>query len=108
MACVTPRLPQIVKVYPLEDSTQTSVEYVGARLNFKLGEEADHNSLQLFIDGVDVTKQSWQVGSRDAPSSKWRIAYTVNFSKPGKHRAEIRFKSKDGTIKSYSWSFSVK
>ncbi len=108
MACVTPRLPQVIEVYPSEDSTQTSVQYIGAKLNFQLGEEADYGSLQLFIDGVDVTNKSRVGGTRDMPPSRWRIGYKIDFSKPGNHRAEIRFHSKDGTIKSYSWSFSVK
>ena len=108
MACVIPHLPQVIEVYPSEDSTQTSVQYVGAKLNFQLGEEADYSSLRLFIDGVDVTNQSRIGGTRDVPPSRWRIGYTSNFSEPGKHHAEIRFQSQNGEKKSYSWSFLVK
>lgn len=108
MAGAIPRPPQLVEVYPCEDSTQTSVQYVGARLNFRLGEEADYSSLRLFIDGVDVTNQSRIGGTRDVPPSKWKIVSTSNFSEPGKHDAEIRFQSKNGEIRSYRWSFLVK
>jgi hypothetical protein len=108
MAGAIPRPPQVIEVYPCEDSTQTYMQYVGARLNFRLGEKADYSSLRLFIDGVDVTNQSRIGGTRDVPPSRWGIGYTSNLSKPGKHHAEIRFQSKNGEIKSYSWSFLVK
>ncbi|MBW4667617.1 MAG: hypothetical protein KME60_09320 [Cyanomargarita calcarea GSE-NOS-MK-12-04C] len=108
MASSVPRPPQLLEVFPAENSVQTSVQFVGAALNFRLGEEAERGSVQLFFDGIDVTKQARIGGTRDWPQSYYKISYTPNSWKLGIHCAEIRFRTIDGTTKSYSWSFSIK
>ncbi|MCC5616192.1 hypothetical protein LC605_14170 [Nostoc sp. CHAB 5836] len=108
MASSAPRPPQLLEVFPAENLAQTSVEFVGAALNFSLGEEAERGSVQLFVDGVDVTKQAQISGTRDWPQSYYKISYTPNSFELGIHCAEIRFRTTDGTTKSYSWSFSIK
>jgi hypothetical protein len=108
MASSAPRPAQLLEVFPPEESTQTYVQYVAAALSFRLGEEADPTSVQLFVDGVDVTTQSQIGNTRDWPISHLEIGYTPNFSETGTHRAEVRFRTLDGKTKSYSWSFSIK
>ncbi|MBD1839692.1 hypothetical protein H6F78_13300 [Coleofasciculus sp. FACHB-64] len=108
MASSAPRPAQLLQVFPPEESTQTYVQYVAAALSFKLGEQADPRSVQLFVDGVDVTSQSRIGNTRDWPISHLEIGYTPNFSESGTHHAEVRFRTLDGKTKSYRWSFSVK
>ena len=108
MGSSAPPPPQLLEVFPTENSAQTSVQFVGAALNFKLGEEAEPRSVQLFVNGVDVTKQARISGTRDWPQSYYKISYTPNDFQLGINCAEIRFRTIDNTTKSYSWSFSVK
>jgi len=108
IASAKPRPPQILEVFPAEKSTQPSVEFVGAVLNFQLGENAGPHSIQLFVNEVDVTKQSRRGGTRDWPPSHYVIRYTPSSLQPGKHTAELRFQTTVGTKQSYSWSFSIK
>ncbi len=108
MASSAPRPTQLLKVFPAENSAQTSVQFVGAALNFTLGEEAERGSMQLFVDGVDVTKQARISGTRDWPQSYYKISYTPSSFQLGIHCAEIRFRTTDNTTKSYSWYFSIK
>lgn len=84
------------------------MENVSAAFNFQLGEQGDASSLQMFVDGVDVTSKAIKVGTRDWPSSDFNITYTRNFSEPGTHNSQVRFRTLDGKTKSYSWSFSIK
>ena len=107
MGSSAPPPPQILEVFPTENSAQTSVQFVGAALNFRLGEEAERGSVQLFVNGVDVTKQARIGGTRDWPQSYYRISYTPNSFQLGINCAEIRFRTIDNTTKSYSWSFSI-
>jgi hypothetical protein len=99
--------PQLLKVFPPEESTQTFVQSVCADFNFKLAGGADAASLQLLVDGVDVTKQSTIAGTRDWPPSSLRISYNPVFSQPGIHYAQLRFQTLNGTPQSYQWSFSI-
>lgn len=108
MGSSAPPPPQLLEVFPTENSAQTSVQFVGAALNFKLGEEAEPRSVQLFVNGVDVTKQARIGGTRDWPQSYYRISYTPNSFQLGINCAEIRFRTIDNKTKSYSWSFSIK
>lgn len=108
MASSAPRPPQLLTVFPEDKSTQTSVQFVGAALNFKLGQEADTSSVKLYVNEIDVTKQARISGTRDVPQSYYKISYTLNSSQSGIHRAAISFRTKDDTIKSYSWSFTIK
>ncbi|OCQ99934.1 hypothetical protein BCD64_02315 [Nostoc sp. MBR 210] len=108
IASAKPRPPQILEVFPAEESTQTSVEFVGVMLNFQLGENSAPTSMQLFVNEVDVTKESRMGGTRDSPSSNYVIRYTPSSLQPGIHNAELRFQTEVGTKQSYSWSFSIK
>ncbi len=67
MASSASQPPQLLEVFPTENSAQTSVQFVGAALNFRLGEEAEQGSVQLFVDGIDVTKKARISGTRDWP-----------------------------------------
>jgi hypothetical protein len=116
VASVTPRPPQIQSVSPPEELTQTEVRYVGANFEFQLGEGVNPSSMQLFLDGVDVTNQSEISSTRDGctevsptcpPPSSGGIFYTLNRLEPGTHQVEIRFQTLNGTPQSYKWSFSV-
>lgn len=100
--------PQLLKVFPPEESTQSYVPSIGANLNFKLGEGGDLGSLQLFVDGVDVTPQSRIANTRDWPSSHVEISYTPNFSEAAIHCTEVRFQTLEGKTISHNWCFSVK
>ncbi len=100
--------PQLLKVFPLEESTQPHVQSIGAALNFRLGEGGDLGSLHLFVDGVDVTSQARIANTRDSPASNVEISYTPNFSEPDTHCAEVRFETLEGRTNSYNWCFSVK
>ncbi|MEW6493970.1 MAG: hypothetical protein AB1589_15875 [Cyanobacteriota bacterium] len=100
--------PQLLKVFPLEESAQSYVQSIGANLNFKLGEGGDLGSLHLFVDGVDVTPQARIANTRDWPSSHVEISYTPNFSEPATHCAEVRFQTLEGKTISHHWCFSIK
>ncbi|BAZ51406.1 hypothetical protein NIES4103_40550 [Nostoc sp. NIES-4103] len=108
MASSAPKPPQLLAVFPAKESTQNSVEYIGAALNFRLGENAGPTSVQLLVNEVDVTKQSQIGGTRDWPPSKYVIRYTPNSLEPGTHHAELRFQTTNGTKEFYRWSFSIK
>lgn len=108
IASAKPRPPQLLEVFPAENSTQTSVEFVGAALNFQLGENAGPRSMQLFVDEVDVTKESRIGGTRDWPPSHHVIRYSPSSLQPGIHTAELRFETTVGKKRSSSWSFSIK
>lgn len=108
MACLAPRPPQVVMVFPREQSTHTHVQTVSAQLDFKKGGKFAPGSLQLFIDGVDVTPQAKIVSTRDWPPSHVEISYTLNGSEPGTYRAEVRFQNQEGRTNSYKWPFSIK
>lgn len=108
MACLAPRPPQVDEVFPREQSTNTHVQTVSAQLNFKKGEKVAPGSLQLFIDGVDVTSQAKIVSTRDWPPSHIEISYKLNGSEPGIYSAEVRFQTQEGRTNSYSWPFSIK
>jgi hypothetical protein len=91
------------------------VRYIGASL--ELGKKSEVSSLQLFVDGVDVTKLSRIGSTRDGclpvnpgclPPSHAEIHYAPNNLEPGIHSAEVRLLIKDGKAKSYAWSFSIK
>jgi hypothetical protein len=99
--------PQLLKVFPPKESTQSHVQSIGANLNFKLGEGGDLGSLQLFVDRVDVTPQARIANTRDWPSSHVEISYTPNFSEPATHCAEVRFQTLEGKTISHNWCFSV-
>ena len=98
---------QLLEVFPAEESAQIYVEYIGAELNFELGENAGPSSVQLFVDEVDVTKKSQIGGTRDWPPSQYFIRYIPNSLELGTHHAELRFQTTNGTKGSYSWSFSI-
>jgi hypothetical protein len=99
--------PQLLKVFPPKESTQSYVQSIGANLNFTLGEGGDLGSLRLFVDGVDVTPQSRIGNTRDSPPSYVEISYTPNFSEPATHCAEVRFQTLEGKTISHNWCFSI-
>jgi len=99
--------PQLLKLFPPEESTQSYVQSIGANLNFTLGEGGDLGTLHLFVDGVDVTPQARIANTRDSPSSNVEISYTPNFSEPASHCAEVRFQTLEGKTISHNWCFSV-
>jgi hypothetical protein len=103
-----PRPPQVWKVSPPDKSTHTSVPIIRAELDFTAGEAVEPSSLQIFVDGVDVTSQAQIGGSRDWPPSYLHISYTPKDFRQGSHCAEIRFRTKKGRTNSYQWSFSIK
>jgi hypothetical protein len=64
-------------------------------------------SFQLFVDGLDVTAKSQISATRDVPPSYIAIAYNSTISKEGNHQAKAQFRTKDGAIICYKWSFQV-
>lgn len=109
IASSTPRPAQLLSVFPPEESTQTHVRYVSADVS-------EPSSLQLFVDGVDVTSLSKIANTRDGcipanpgcpPPSQGGIYYTPNGLEPGSHHAQISFQTKQGKTMSYIWSFSI-
>ena len=111
----TPRPTPVLSVSPPEESRQTGVRSVGVELAPKEGEGVAGGSLQLLIDGVDVTSLAEIANTRDgclvspdcSPPSGGGIYYTPNGLEPGLHHALIRFQTKEGKTKSYTWSFSI-
>jgi hypothetical protein len=99
---------QVVKVFPPEGSTPAQVEAIGAELDFTKGEGADPASLQLFVDGADVTPQSTITLTRDWPPSFVSISFTPTGLQPGAHRAEVRFRTEEGSTLPYAWTFAIK
>lgn len=99
---------QVVKVVPADGSAPARVEVVGAELNFTRGSPSDLTSLQLLVDGVDVTSRSTIRMSRDWPPSAVSISYAPMRLKPGLHNAEARFRTVEGRMLSYAWSFTVR
>jgi hypothetical protein len=116
LASSTPRPAEVLSVSPPEESKQTHVEYVGAELSPREGEGVTGGSLQFLVDRVDVTNLSTIGNTRDGclispecrpPSHAGIIYYTPNGLEPGPHHAELRFQTKEGKEKSYSWTFFV-
>lgn len=111
----TPRPTPVLSVSPPEESRQTGVRSVGVELAPKEGEGVAGGSLQLLIDGVDVTSLAEIANTRDgclvspdcSPPSGGGIYYTPNGLEPGLHQALTRFQTKEGETKSYTWSFSI-
>lgn len=115
LASATARPAELLQVSPPEESIQTDVQYVGAL--FELGDESEITSVQLLVDGVNVTNLSTIGSTRDGcfpPSrgcpapSQAGISYTPNGLEPGLHYAEIRLNTQENSMKSYQWSFSIK
>ena len=100
-----PELPQLLQVFPPAGATSVQVKVIGAELNFTKGETADPTSLQLFVDGEDVTSQSTITQTRDWPPSFVSISHIPTQLQAGLHHAEIRFKSDKNVIFTYRWSF---
>lgn len=107
MAVSGPLPPQVVKLIPPEGSTSAQVDTIGATLNFRKGERADYASLQLFVDGVDVTAESRRAGTGDWPPSHWEISYPAVKLRPGVHQAEVRFRTEEGKTLQYTWTFTI-
>lgn len=65
-------------------------------------------SLELIIDGVNVTKQSQITATDDIPASQAEILFQPPqpFS-PGKHVVELRFANNQNQQFSYTWNFFV-
>jgi hypothetical protein len=99
--------PQVVKVLPSEGATSAQVDTIGATLNFQKGERADPASLQLFVDGVDVTAESRRAGTGDWPPSHWEISYPAAKLRPGVHQAEVRFRTEAGGALQCAWTFTI-
>jgi hypothetical protein len=97
--------PQVVKVFPGGGSALARVEAIGAELDFTKGQESDPASLQLFVDGVDVTRRSRMTLTDDWPPSSVRISYTPILLESGEHWAEIRFHTRERRTISYVWGF---
>jgi hypothetical protein len=109
-SCTTAKLAGVAKVFPTDQSVQASVSSVG--VNFRLPERIRSmkplfRSFQLFVDGLDVTAKSQISATRDVPPSYIAIAYNSTISKEGNHQAKAQFRTKDGAIICYKWSFQV-
>ena len=100
--------PQVLRVAPPDGATTARVEAVEAELDLTRGEPGDAASLQLFLDGVDVTPQATVGGTRDVPPSRISIAYSPPRLSPGPHRAEVRFRTAGGRPVSYAWRFTTR
>lgn len=116
IASATPQPVEVLQVFPPDQSTQTYVKTFGVALSPQEGEGVAPSSIQLLIDGVDVTSLAEFNGTRDGciflpkchqPPSLVTLGYTPNSLPPGTHQAEIRFRTRDGRPKSYHWSFTV-
>jgi len=103
-----PRPPQVREVFPPDKSTHTYKPHIRAELDFTAGEAVDPSSLQLLVDGVNVTSQAQIGGTRDWPPTYLQISYTPKGSRQGSHCAEIRFRTREERTNSYQWSFSIK
>jgi hypothetical protein len=97
-----------IKVSPPEGTTLAKVEAVGVELDLTRCKGADPFSLQLFVDGKDVTSQSKITTTRDLPPSEVSIYYAPIGIKAGRHLAEIRFRqNKSDAVCQYRWCFTV-
>ncbi len=99
----------VVQVFPSEKSIQSSIDSIKVVLTF--GQEqiqVEIDSLQLILNGIDVTSQTRISGTRDYPPSRVNINYVIPHLKPGKHNAEIHFRTKNGKSQSYKWSFTLR
>jgi hypothetical protein len=101
---------QIRKVTPNENAKLTNSEIiVVASFEFLRGSQPIlPRSLRLFIDEVNVTKQSQIVSTQDIPSSLGEI----HFEPPhplcaGKHTAKVQFANDQNQQFSYTWDFYV-
>jgi hypothetical protein len=82
-----------LKVFPSDGSAIPHGRAIGAELDFTTGEAVDPASLQLFVDGADVTAQSQVTLRRDWPPSFVSISYIPVGLEPGVHRVEVRFRT---------------
>ncbi|MBW4577063.1 MAG: hypothetical protein KME08_17450 [Aphanothece sp. CMT-3BRIN-NPC111] len=101
---------QLVGLTPGENATGVNPEVtVNAGFDFLRGQRPIlPPSVQLLIDGVDVTPQSRLVVTDDIPSSGGGISFQPPqpFS-TGKHVAEVRFANDQNQQFSYTWDFYV-
>ncbi|MHA1740458.1 MAG: hypothetical protein ACTSWD_17845 [Candidatus Heimdallarchaeota archaeon] len=76
-------------------------EFLIAVSIFAIADDIDHNSIQVFLDGKDVTK-----GSRIFTNA---LTYKVSKAKPGLHSFYVKAKMLDGSlIESERWVTTVK
>lgn len=107
VALAGPQPPWVLRELPPTGSTPAHVAAIGAELDLTKAEGADPASLQLTVDGVDVTLRSTITMTRDWPPSFVSIVYTPTQLQPGAHRAEARLRTKDDRTLSYAWTFAI-
>lgn len=97
----------VVKEFPPDGSTLAQVGAIGVELDLTKADYADLTSLQLIVDGTDVTSQSTITMTRDWPPSFVYISYTPIRLHSGVHRVEVRGRSRDGRTLSHAWNFAI-
>jgi len=108
--CEKQRPIQIIRLSPDENATVTDAKVtLSALLELLKGRGiVPPRSLQLFLDGVDLTARSSIASSMDLPPSRGEIFYepTEPFAF-GKHTAEVQFANDQNERFSYSWNFCI-
>ncbi len=100
--CDTPSTAGIRLVTPMENSLADATGIViGTSL------DAQATTMQLILDGIDVTPQARTTTARSAP-----MATDISFIParpliPGKHVAQLRFTDVNDARSCYRWAFYV-
>ncbi len=99
----------VMQVFPSENSIQSSINSISADLNFAQEQiQVELSSIQLILNGVDVTSQTRIAGTRNYPPSSLTMEHVIPHLKSGKYSAEILFRTKNGKSQSYKWSFTLR
>jgi hypothetical protein len=77
---------QVLRVFPADGATVRGATPIGAELDFTRGNPGDPASLQLLVDGVDVTRDARITQTRDWPPSFVSVAVAPRALPPGTHR----------------------
>ncbi len=85
------------RVRPAPDST---VETKQPRVSVRAPQEVDRDSLKLFVDGIDFTRQL----EKRQRGVIWRPAYELD---SGRHRVEVAGRDRNGNRVAYDWNFVI-
>jgi hypothetical protein len=100
-------MPQLVSFSPAAGGQVAGAVTIGAVLDLSRGDITDTSSIQMLLDGADITSRCRVVATRDVPPSRVEVTCPLGTLHTGLHAAELRLGPTGPGGYAHRWHFAA-